>query len=468
MEHLTVSLFEHSLSTGSSPDDQRELLEQSLSRLFATQGAVEFWEYRREQHTLLEQTFSSAEAFRLTHMTRDPQSLGTCIFFVNQGHSWSKLQVSSELLLQILAHHRISSFLIDFVHCFGDKVTGDDNPYYGTFHAAFSLPNDGKSLQLNQNYEFCCHLRRFERHDNRQLKDPWSLRQMTAYQRYDFDSEKSTWVLIKAFQGCKSRLRTVISKGRPKHPMALHLLFLTMATENWRWYIDCLRRRLAEFTEKATFSCVEQTRADYDIKFADSQRLHTLESKLIIAIAVLEENIDIGEGMKRHCNRLERTEKTKIYKKIKEVIICDLEVQIAHLHLHRRAAELLICQLRGTCTLLLKVLDYRNDLIMKDYSKIANELAGIANAQNTSLKVLARETKRDSRLVKVLTVIAIAYLPANLIAAIFSSGLVRTSDQDFHGSSFHISRDFWIYLLTSIAVTIVTVSTAFWWDRRGY
>ena len=53
---------------------------------------------------------------------------------------------------------------------------------------------------------------------------------------------------------------------------------------------------------------------------------------------------------------------------------------------------------------------------MKDYSKIANELAGIANAQNMSLKVLARETKRDSRLVKVLTVIAIAYLPANLIA----------------------------------------------------
>ena len=68
MEHLTVSLFEHLLSTGSSPDDQRELLEQSLTRLFATQGAVEFWEYKREQHTLLEQTFSSAEAFRLTHM----------------------------------------------------------------------------------------------------------------------------------------------------------------------------------------------------------------------------------------------------------------------------------------------------------------------------------------------------------------------------------------------------------------
>jgi len=53
---------------------------------------------------------------------------------------------------------------------------------------------------------------------------------------------------------------------------------------------------------------------------------------------------------------------------------------------------------------------------MKDYGKIANELAGIANAQNMSLKVLARETKRDSRLVKVLTVTAIVYLPANLIA----------------------------------------------------
>ena len=98
--------------------------------------------------------------------------------------------------------------------------------------------------------DFCCHMRRYEEHENEQMKDPWSLRQMTVHQRYDFESQRSTWVLIRPFRSCQPQLRALISDDRLHHPMSLHLFFLTMATENWRWYVDFLRKKLAEFVSQ--------------------------------------------------------------------------------------------------------------------------------------------------------------------------------------------------------------------------
>lgn len=136
---------------------------------------------------------------------------------------------------------------------------------------------------------------------------------------------------------------------------------------------------------------------------------------------------------------------------------------------------------------ILKVLDCRNELIMKDYSKVATELARISNAQNNSMNTIAREARRDSRMVKVLTVIAMAYVPAGVIAvryplsflepsmirlkpsqSIFSSGLIRTSDQMLPTNSFHISKDIWIFILSSLGVTTITISMAFWWAQAGH
>lgn len=85
---------------------------------------------------------------------------------------------------------------------------------------------------------------------------------------------------------------------------------------------------------------------------------------------------------------------------------------------------------RLTVNQILKVLDCRNELIMKDYSKVATELARISNAQNNSMNTIAREARRDSRMVKVLTVIAMAYVPAGVIAVRYplSSSNLHLSD----------------------------------------
>jgi hypothetical protein len=65
------------------------------------------------------------------------------------------------------------------------------------------------------------------------------------------------------------------------------------------------------------------------------------------------------------------------------------------------------------------VLDRRNDLIMNDYSKALTELARVGNMQGDALNLIAREAIKDSRLMKVVAIIGIAYIPASIIAVRF-------------------------------------------------
>ena len=90
--------------------------------------------------------FVSAEALC------DEDELNFLCSFIAQSHSWSRLCVSAELMLQILVHHRISPVLLDFFHCFGLKLTGEDNPYYGTFHATIPPPGAIDSTSPDQHY----------------------------------------------------------------------------------------------------------------------------------------------------------------------------------------------------------------------------------------------------------------------------------------------------------------------------
>lgn len=102
--------------------------------------------------------------------------------------------------------------------------------------------------------DFCCHLRRFEKHGNAKLKDPWSLRQMTTCQRFDIVNQTSTWIFIKPMENFQNSFQVLLSGDQRNNPMAPHLLALTMASENWRWYVDFLRRRLGEFVSSKVFS----------------------------------------------------------------------------------------------------------------------------------------------------------------------------------------------------------------------
>lgn len=60
---------------------------------------------------------------------------------------------------------------------------------------------------------------------------------------------------------------------------------------------------------------------------------------------------------------------------------------------------------------------------MKDYSKLATDLASFSNRQTESLNTKAQEAKHDSRMMKVATMVALAYIPTSLVAVNYPHSL---------------------------------------------
>ena len=68
MNGLIEAIFSQSTRTHFDLDNRRELLEKNLNRIFASQGAVEFWEHTEEPNAVHQLTYPSADAFKTHHM----------------------------------------------------------------------------------------------------------------------------------------------------------------------------------------------------------------------------------------------------------------------------------------------------------------------------------------------------------------------------------------------------------------
>lgn len=66
------------------------------------------------------------------------------------------------------------------------------------------------------------------------------------------------------------------------------------------------------------------------------------------------------------------------------------------------------------------MLDHRNDQVLHRHGKVMNELAIEANRERTVINELSEKMQKDSRSMRVLTSVALIYLPASLIAVCYA------------------------------------------------
>ncbi|KZV82524.1 hypothetical protein EXIGLDRAFT_657014 [Exidia glandulosa HHB12029] len=84
--------------------------------------------------------------------------------------------------------------------------------------------------------------------------------------------------------------------------------------------------------------------------------------------------------------------------------------------------------------------------------------------QAEATEALARESKRDSEVMKTITVVTLVYLPATFVCTLLSMGLF-----DFNvgeSGSLQVARQGWIFLAMALPLTIVTLGLAYGWQRR--
>lgn len=76
------------------------------------------------------------------------------------------------------------------------------------------------------------------------------------------------------------------------------------------------------------------------------------------------------------------------------------------------------------------LLTLRKTDVHNAHVKTLKDLASASNAQNDKLQVLTEEMHKDSRSVRILTFIALVYLPASLMAV--SYPVVHPCQRDFY------------------------------------
>ncbi|KAI0855303.1 hypothetical protein F4860DRAFT_521652 [Xylaria cubensis] len=319
---------------------------------------------------------------------------------IHQNHSWSPLNTSLDAIRKLMTAYKISPILLDSIRAFGSKVTGDDDPYFNFY--SFKTDTGGG----NGDYELCYLLRTYERHGRNSLKDPWSLRQMAVYERFNAAEGRSVWILIQPFASAKSEfLRQYFSPQASRTMGAkLHGLFLGTALANWRWYLNDQRRLVNVHNEKAVFSQATPKAVDYDTGFSDCQKLHQLAW-----------NLSLGEEILTSYSHIVQMLQSNLMTTKDEMLDT-----IRHIHSLVRNAAALRKNSERTSKLLLRLLEYRRSEVSNAQTATLAVLLQQANSQNLQLNDLIQKSRLETRSTTFLTYIATFYLPATLIAVGYS------------------------------------------------
>ena len=84
-----------------------------------------------------------------------------------------------------------------------------------------------------------------EKHE-RELTDPWSIRQAGVYQRYDLTLQRSIWILLQPSAELQVQLRDSACRFQDTNSLEtqnlidIHVLLVSCATERWGSYIEYL------------------------------------------------------------------------------------------------------------------------------------------------------------------------------------------------------------------------------------
>ena len=92
--------------------------------------------------------------------------------------------------------------------------------------------------------EIMYNLRYVDKH-NRELNNPWSLRQTAVYQKYTSETRASTWILLQpSEQAYKSLRNNMATTGNLVYDISifwLHNIIFRSTEKNWRHYINYLQ-----------------------------------------------------------------------------------------------------------------------------------------------------------------------------------------------------------------------------------
>ncbi|KAI9744085.1 MAG: hypothetical protein M1818_002237 [Claussenomyces sp. TS43310] len=377
-------------------------------------------------------------------------------FFLNPAYGWGRLEITEKAMSMLLSQLGIFSRFFKYLSAFGIKTFAEDEGFGGFDHSITLSPDrDPKTL------ESCYLLKYVDLKDSPgSSKNPWSIRQALIYQKSIFESAQDTFLFIRLPQVLSEQFGRLLNKNRKDlstpHWTQVQLLCLRSVAHNWRQYINWLDEQVSILFDRVILASVELDKLnDFDSvssSLRDMKRIQYLIDQCLRVSHMLELNMDVVENMQRaseSAESLERSERAEVFRTFMDglcTVLADHKVLRKSIRSLSSRATVLSGQLRDTVSL-------RNSEINKGIGSLTNRVSSATVALST-------KASQEAQVVKVLTVVALIFVPASFAADFLQMGYINVAPDD-PGFNVTAEKALWFYAILAIPMILLTLAVYF-------
>ncbi|KAG6979696.1 hypothetical protein FocnCong_v010773 [Fusarium oxysporum f. sp. conglutinans] len=425
----------------------QKLSEQSLELFQISGGGIDVISQiqDRESKALQNQhRFVSSEEIETYGVSQyfEEDTLKDLLLVIKPAFSWSQICVTELAFRNVLATLHVFTPFLHVVHTFGTK-TSDKQRARNVVHC-HKWPAHG--------FEFCYNIRYFEL-NGRKRGNPWSLRQTGMYQNCVL-RKQSRWILLNYSTYIYDRVSEAFASANVPHcgasTLVPHLFLLSAATRSWNLYIEALRHKVMLIEQKTYLSGLDQAPLhEHSPLFSDIQELKRLSDTISMAFDVINGQKEISV----RCGDLH----TSLALGHSDCDIADtirmLQADLQHYHEEMTSLSRTTAKAEQLISSILAIrasnkLQTATDITQMNISDLHLQSRYMSVDAQNLLQVTERG-HRDAIIMKILAQMAVVFLPASLVASLFSSTIV----DDLEDGVSHIV----LYLEITLPLLLATV-----------
>ncbi|KAF3001348.1 hypothetical protein E8E13_006101 [Curvularia kusanoi] len=340
---------------------------------------------------------------------------------INQKHSWSRLQVTRPMLEKIIVHHDIEPEFLEVPLCFFERATDEDQ--------SFCVPITVTDCATTHRLFYTIRYAEYKGLPN----EPWVLRQVGVYHKFDIASKQSLVILLNAVPDSKAYRRVLQAISTEfqmieQEPLYLHELVHNSYFAYWKDYLNAYEKKLLPIADTTTATFInEPLRVTHDTL----GKVRFLESRFLPLQAILSSFEEVLREL-QDLNAILQSAGAVDPRSVRSALVRSRNVG-RYCQGYARAALFLQQRSNNTATLLADTLGYRNQ--------------AVAQEQNGSMIVLTRSAV-------FITIITLVYLPWTLITGIFGMEFFQWNQET---KNVDVSPEIWQFFVAATGTTVFTM-----------
>ena len=381
--------------------------------------------------------------------TPDTSISGSGLFFlIDPTYGWGRLQLTSDAMASIIDRFQIFPTFSKYLRVFGEKSFAKDEGF-GGHEVLTHYDVNGRVGSFES-----CFLWKYVEPGGLEGRYAYSIRQTLVYQKFDVRSMKSTNIIIRISHKLAAQTKIALTSTSEKreNPLldswtGMQMFCARSGLDEWRDFINYLDHEVTKIFDDLIISGVNATthgKADeLQYRLTSVKQLQFFLNQILRARNMLDVNSMTITAMLRAFTR--RKEYIPNLQQLREELE-DIQQEYEFLQKMSKSvldrAVMLSHELRDTIAL-------RNHDINRD----ANE----STTRGTQAIVeLSRKSAYEARVVKLLSVVAVIFLPASFAADFLQMGYVFVTEEGRF--KIHATANLWLFAIFAFPLLVMTVS----------